>query len=285
MTFNSTLLLSLVLLLICNCDLQAGRPESFSQARKAAFQIYQELYPNGAKSKTFYCNCGYSEKRKIDESCKFARAKKLSWEHLVPAEKLGQAMGVWPYKKKVHGKWRWFHRSGLPWVTPEECIIKRGRKAGKAMSNRRCARKTSLEFRQAESDLYNLVPAISRLNKKRSSHPFAAKINEGETLKNGCMLEVLGKGKNRRAIAAKSIRGNIARAYLYMDLAHTDGKLLSDSQRERFQKWNLEDAPEEKTDCKRGELIFKKTGQVNPLIASPCKRLFPLNEISVVEKF
>ncbi|MDX2471294.1 MAG: endonuclease [SAR324 cluster bacterium] len=257
-----SLLFSFVLTLAFNLSLQAGGPENFSQGKKSAYKIYQKLYPKGHKSKTFYCNCSYDADKNIDGSCKNLGAEKLNWEHIVPAHALGLVMGVWPVKK-VKGKKDRYTTTGKKWVTPEACMIKGGTNKGKAMANRACAEKFS-RFNQAEGDLYNLVPAIAKLNKKRSNYPFAAMAQGGE-LANSCFMEVRGPKGKKKAYVQQKIQGNVARAYLYMDKTYGKNQLLTKEERNKFEAWSKSDPPTE-FDCKRAQMIYKITGVKNPYV-------------------
>jgi endonuclease I len=95
----------------------------------------------------FYCGCAYAGIEIELASCGYQpkkdpdRAKRLEWEHVVPAEAFGQSFPEW--------------REGHP-----ACVDSKG----KAFKGRNCARKMSPQFRYMEADLYNLQPAIGEVN-------------------------------------------------------------------------------------------------------------------------
>ncbi|MBT5230789.1 MAG: deoxyribonuclease I [Methylococcales bacterium] len=169
----------------------AEHPKSFSSAKSTANKLYQ------THLKTFYCNCDLKpnarKRNKLEPRFKFcgyearvpitkkgknnARAKRIEWEHVMPAWVFGHQRGCW--------------QSG-------------GRK--------NCS-KSDRVFKLMESDLHNLVPAVGELNGDRSNFRFA--MVPGEPRKYGaCDFEVDFKG--RKAEPPEGIRGDISRIYFYM---------------------------------------------------------------------
>lgn len=176
------LLLSSIFALALNAE------QSFSQSKKILKEIYKD------HQTTFYCGCDYSYANKgnmIDRSsCGYqpriavtkkgkdnARARRIEWEHVMPAENFGRYLPCW--------------REG-------------GRK--------NCS-KVSPEFRAMEADMMNLVPAIGELNGDRSNLRYGAfdpKVGQyGE-----CRFQVDFEAD--RAYVRPEIRGDIARIYFYM---------------------------------------------------------------------
>lgn len=108
------------------------RIDSFNEAKKKAAVIF-------AGQTEFYCGCRYSEQEVDLASCRYQvkrnanRAKRLEWEHIVPAENFGRSFVEW--------------REGHP-----ECV----RNDGTPFKGRNCAQKVSRVFRLMEADLYNL---------------------------------------------------------------------------------------------------------------------------------
>lgn len=158
----------------------AAHPSSFYQAKKAAQKIYAD------QQQSFYCGCDYQrygKKLRPDlESCGYSprknskRAKRIEWEHVMPA-------------------WAFGHQS--------QCWQNGGRKA---------CRKDK-QFRKMEADLHNLVPAVGEVNGDRSNYRF--EIISGEQRRYGrCDFEV--DFKARKAEPTPAVRGDIARTYFYM---------------------------------------------------------------------
>lgn len=121
----------------------ASHPTSFNQAKQVARSIYSEALP----AKSFYCGCDISISGKLwqpdFERCGYQvrkqekRAKRIEWEHIVPA-------------------WEFGHQ--------RQCWQEGGRK--------NCG-KTDKQFKKMESDLHNLVPAIGEVNGDRSNFRFS----------------------------------------------------------------------------------------------------------------
>ncbi|MCZ6876162.1 MAG: endonuclease I, partial [bacterium] len=102
--------------------------QSFSKAKKLAVQVY------AGHETTFYCGCKYTGKVIDHASCGYKpkkagkRAKRLEWEHVVPAHAFGQSFKEW--------------RDGHP-----KCVSRKG----KPFKGRNCARKTAIPFRYLEA--------------------------------------------------------------------------------------------------------------------------------------
>ena len=70
--------------------------------------------------------------------------------------------------------------------------------------------------------MYNLYPAIGEVNGRRSNYSMA--IIEGEKREFGkCDVEI----KNKKVEPRESIRGEIARTYMYMDSAYPGRGIIS----------------------------------------------------------
>ncbi|WP_415884886.1 endonuclease [Neptuniibacter sp. QD37_6] len=158
----------------------AEHPKSFGSAKK----ILKEIYADNQQS--FYCGCDYKAqgKKLVPDlkSCGYTprknanRAKRIEWEHVMPAWAFGHQLQCW--------------QDG-------------GRKTCKKNPN----------FKKMESDLHNLVPAIGEVNGDRSNYSFAQL--EGEPRVYGqCDMEV--DFKQRKVEPVEHRRGDIARTYFYM---------------------------------------------------------------------
>jgi deoxyribonuclease-1 len=178
-------------------EIKANKPlypiTSFKIAKKKA---HNEIYYDNQK--TFYCRCsfnttttngailntkecGYKPKRVNN------RSKHMEWEHIVPAYEIYKNLSC--------------YKEGHP-----ECLTKSG-----VLKGRKCCAKVDKWFQHAEADLHNLVPAIGELNADRSNFRF--KEIDGEKREYGaCDFEI----KDKIAEPTKSVRGDIARIWLYM---------------------------------------------------------------------
>ena len=106
----------------------------------------------------------------------------------------------------------WFGRDRSCWTEGHALCVK---KNGKAFKGRSCCVKDGVdaEFLAAHNDPHNLFPAGGEVNGDRSAHPYGTV--EGEPRKYGtCDFEVGGRPK--AAEPAEGVRGEVARAMLYM---------------------------------------------------------------------
>jgi deoxyribonuclease I len=229
---------SIVLLLILfSTNLYSEPLQSFSKAKKLLKEVYS------THQYTFYANCKYSyiKGNMIDrESCGYIprnertkkgkinkRAKRIEWEHIVPAENFGRQFTCW--------------REG-----DAKCV----KKNGKPYKGRKCCTKVNKKYRIMQADMHNLVPTIGELNADRSNYRFDFK--EASIGQYGDVpFQVLFK--ERRAKIKKDIRGDVARAYLYM--ADTYGMALSKQERKKFNAWDIED-PLSEWEIKRFEIMY-----------------------------
>ncbi|MFO1259146.1 MAG: endonuclease [Gammaproteobacteria bacterium] len=165
---------------------------------------------------TFYCGCKFNSHLIIDYTeCGYIphnskRAKRVEWEHLVPASWLGKQRACW--------------REQL-------CESKRGKK----FKGRNCCEKIDPAFNKAYLDLYNLVPAIGEVNGARKDYRFGMLgRNEANQYLEGCSMHI--NDRNHVVEPSEQVKGMIARAHLYM--ADTHELRLSVKQRKLFTKWD-----------------------------------------------
>ncbi|MDQ7984201.1 endonuclease I family protein [Pseudomonas sp. G34] len=169
-------LLALLCLTLCT-SLQAAPPQSFSQAKKIGWTLYER------QSVEFYCGCSFKGNRVDLKSCGYTprknanRAARIEWEHIVPAWQIGHQRQCWQ-----HG----------------------GRK--------NCSKNDSV-YRRAEADLHNLVPAIGEVNGDRSNYDFGW-LPQKPSQYGACPTVV--DFKARKVMPRQQVRGMIARTYLYM---------------------------------------------------------------------
>lgn len=169
-----------VVFLFFSTPVTAEPPKSFNSAKR----ILKEIYADNPQS--FYCGCDYYAKGKKlfpdHASCGFSprknakRAKRIEWEHVMPAWEFGHQLQCW--------------QDG-------------GRKA--------C--KKNPRFKRMEADLHNLVPAIGEVNGDRSNFGFTQLSGEPRVY-GQCDMEV--DFKRRKVEPVEHRRGDIARTYFYM---------------------------------------------------------------------
>lgn len=244
----------------------AEHPTSFSNAKKTAErEIYFDHF------KTFYCGCDFEFDDKGDrdndgnkhetmvhpESCGYtprkqttrsgkrnARIDRIEWEHVTPAHTLGGHLKAWQ------------DPASYP-----QCV----RSNGKAISGRDCAYEVSASFKMAHDDLHNLHPAVGELNGDRSNYPFAN--IEGEARSYGqCDFEV--DFKNDIVEPPNTVKGNIARIYLYMNKRYKFP--IHQDELNTLLSWNKQD-PADDWECTRNDRIKMVQGNDNPFVTDQCK--------------
>ena len=212
--------------------------ESFNKAKKRMVEVF------AGHETTFYCGCSYTGKDIDLASCGYQPkkdaaklAKRLEWEHVVPAHAFGQAFKEW--------------REGHP-----DCVDSKG----KSFQGRNCARKMVKLFRFMEADLYNLQPAIGEVNGLRSN--FSMEMIPGEKREFGaCDVEI----ENHKVEPRAEIRGDIARTYLYMNQAYPGKGIISRSNQKLFEAWDKLD-PVDDWERERARRIESIQGNKNPFI-------------------
>ena len=136
------------------------------------------------------------------------RAKRVEWEHVVPAENFGRQLSCW--------------REG-----DVKCVTKKG----KSFKGRRCCKKVSPIFKKMEADMFNLVPSVGEVNADRSNFRY---MDTRENLKGQygeCKFKV--DFKSRKVYPADYTKGFIARTYFYfhkkykIEVSKRDKKMFS----------------------------------------------------------
>lgn len=219
---------------------------SFSKSKKLLGKV---IYGEDREKITFYCGCRYDRQNKvIPEGCSYydagnsARSKRIEWEHIVPAAAFGGQLKEW--------------KDGDP-----QCVDSKGRK----FKGRNCASKMNKKFQYMQADMYNLVPAIGRINADRSNFDYGE--IPGEERKYGnCDFEI----KNNTAEPRESIRGDIARTYFYMDSAYPGFNIVNSKNRAMLEKWDKAD-PVDEWECKRAKEIEKIQKNPNLILKARCK--------------
>ena len=115
-----------------------------------------------------------------------------------------------------------------------------------------------------QADMYNLYPAIGEVNGRRSNYSMA--IIKGEKREFGkCDVEIT----NNKVEPRKSIRGEIARTYMYMDSVYPGRGIISKKNKNLFESWNKSD-PVDQWECRRARRIEKIQGNRNEVVMRDC---------------
>ncbi|MBH24676.1 MAG: endonuclease I [Myxococcales bacterium] len=196
-----------------------------------------------AHPRTFYCDCPFEGKEVSLKGCGYKvrknskRAKRLEWEHVVPAAAFGRSLKPWA--------------EGHP-----KCKDSKKR----PYKGRRCAEKISKRFRLMEADLYNLRPAIGEVNGDRSDKEVGLVSGEPRVY-GACDVEITKDTVEPR----EAIRGDVARTYLYMNQAYPGTLSLTDEQKAMFEAWSSNDPPDA-WERKWADRVEELQGNRNPFI-------------------
>jgi len=241
LTMKNTFIILLVTLslptLAANQEIQ-----SFSKAKKI---LEKQVYHNHRK--TLYCGASFDAKKKITPPHGFSttkyvkRAKKVEWEHVVPAENFG----------RTFVEWRDGHK---------RCINSKG----KAFKGRKCAEKVNTEYRYMQSDMFNLYPAIGAVNALRSNYNFTM-LPAVRSNFSSCAMKI----NNRKAEPPEMARGQISRTYLYMEGAYKRYS-MSKSQRQLISAWDKM-YPVDAWECARAKKISRLQKSGNDVVKSRCE--------------
>lgn len=227
---------------------------SFSKSKS---KLEKQVYNTKEKRIEQYCGCSYDASKNIAKACWFdsvkdsSRAKKIEWEHVVPAETF------W----KNFKEWKDWHK---------DCVDSKG----KQFKWRSCAEKTNKEYQLMQSDVYNLIPAIWELNAIRSNHSYLEIAGEKKEYWT-CDFEVqkvkVNKTTNVSIEPPNNIKGDAARIYRYMEKTYWF-KLISDKNKKIFDYWEKID-PVDKKECEIYKL--KKAIQNNKMfiLEEACKQI------------
>jgi len=188
---------------IVSADNSQGEMKSFRTAKKLlAEQVYHD------HRLAFYSGCRFRKYQKrlmpVLSSCGYkirkneTRAKRIEWEHVMPAWVFGHQLRCW----QDGGR--------------ENC------------------KDNNPKFRTMEGDMHNLVPAIGELNGDRSN--FSFRMLEGEPRVYGETINMEIDFKGRDVEPPDEVWGDIARIYFYMRDRY--GIRLSSSQQKLMQSWN-----------------------------------------------
>lgn len=215
--------------------------ESFNKAK----QLLETQVYNDHRT-TLYCDAEFNSNKKVTAPEGFTtskyikRSRKIEWEHVVPAENFGRTFSEWREGHKL-------------------CVNSKG----KSFKGRRCAEKMNSEYRYMQADMFNLYPAIGAVNALRSNYNFtmlpAAKSDFGS-----CAMKI----DNRKAEPPERARGEIARAYLYMEETYKQYS-MSKAQRQLMSAWDKM-YPVTDWECTRAKKIYKIQKNKNKVIDNRC---------------
>lgn len=219
--------------------------ESFSKAKHTL-----ERYVYRDHRETLYCKASFDKKKNITLPAGFStpkhekRAKRVEWEHVVPAENFGRGFSAW--------------RSG-----DAACV----NNDGKRFRGRKCAEEVSRDFRLMQADMYNLYPAIGAVNAIRSNYNFVAMGESNRSTFGSCPMLI----ENHKVLPPEYTRGIIARTYLYMQGAYPEHFKMSAQQLKQMKAWDKA-YPPDAWECERNHRIERLQGNKNPIVLQACQK-------------
>lgn len=160
-------------------------PANFDQAK---IWLKNQVYHDRTEIGTFYCGCpwrwvGRSAGRTDLDRCGYSiraqeiRAKRIEWEHVVPASMMGRQLQCWQE------------------------------------GGRRNCRSQSALFNIMEADMHNLTPSVGEINADRSNYRFGI-LPDTPYRYGQCDFKV--DFPNRVAEPKDAVKGKIARKYFYI---------------------------------------------------------------------
>ncbi len=206
----------------------AGLPNTAQSFETAKKWLYEKVYADHPK--TFYCGCDYvrapGQPGAINlRGCGVTvrqdpeRAQRLEAEHVFPAAMFGNFRPCWREPE------------GFP-----DCV----KDNGKALTGRQCCEKVDPVFEAAHNDLYNLFPAEGEINGDRKDYSWGMAPGAPSGVYGRCAMKIAPD--IRRAEPPAAVKGDIARAMLYM--SETYGFNLADQDRQLFTAWARQDPPD-----------------------------------------
>lgn len=200
---------------------------------------------------TLYCGAPFDAQKNVELPVGFStpshenRARRIEWEHVVPAENFGRHFEAW--------------RSG-----DAQC-----KKGFKRFKGRSCAELVSRPFRLMQADMYNLFPAIGAVNALRSNYRFTQFAANTPSTFGSCTMKI--DKRFQMAEPPERARGEAARASLYMAWAYAQHFNLSDAQRKLFEAWDRT-YPVTAWECLRAKRIEKLQRNENPFVKESCRK-------------
>ena len=218
--------------------------DSFTSAKK---WLEKDVYYDHRY--TIYCNAEFNDDKLVRLPKGFktdkysSRAKRIEWEHVVPAENFGRTFAEW--------------RDGHP-----ECVDLKG----KPFKGRKCAEQTNKEYRFMQADMYNLYPAIGAVNALRQNYNFTQFQSDTPSSFGTCLMKI----QDRKAEPPALARGVIARTYLYFESAYRRYR-MSEAQRKLMEVWDKQ-YPVDSWECERACRIQHIQKNKNKIIQNRCEQ-------------
>lgn len=211
---------------LSNADLERQQ-WSWNKAKSFAATIWEAQIPQTAGTyQSFYCGCSITRtgdsSGDVDlASCNYQspgnlnRARRLEWEHIVPASKLGQGRACWT--------------TGLPACTNAQGIVEPGRS---------CCEMADPIYQMMASDPVNLAPAIGEVNAARSDTPYGM-VERAQSTAFGPTCGMYVDGSAGYAEPPDRRKGDVARVMAYMSKAY--GLTVPAKDADLYVQWMAQD--------------------------------------------
>lgn len=196
---------------------------------------------------TLYCGCAYTPRDNQSggdtdlSSCDYeitgmnyqSRADDLEWEHIVPASLMpARSFACW---------------NDESYATANQCDE----------PGRSCCERSDSAAQKMIFDLHNLAPSVGQVNAQRSNDRYGLVAGEEHPLI--CDIEF----GNAVTEPSESIRGDVARTWLYMHSQHS--LVLESDELAMYLRWSQLDPPEQ-DEFVRNERVKALQGVGNPYI-------------------
>ncbi len=206
-------------------------------SREIAEKQLNRIYKLAGKFQTLHCGCTFDKIKQVSTSlCERGgknvledkNSRILEWVSMMPEYVFGKTLKCW---------------------TKNLCV----RPGDIKVKGAQCCSEVSPKYKKMESDMHNIFPAINKpYSMEQSSDAFFGGIWEYEF----CPEET----------PATHIKGNIARAYLYMSYQYKIS--LEEGLEDMLRKWHFEDPPDNWEE-NRNDKIEAIQGNRNPFIDHP----------------
>lgn len=223
---------------------------SWSSAKTMAADIWDVQLPQSDTYSSFYCGCsiertsGSSGEVNLS-SCGYEsqgnlnRARRLEWEHIMPASYFGQGRQCW--------------QKGAP-----QCVDSQGQ----PFAGRACCEIADPIYQMMSNDPVNLVPSVGEVNGDRSNYPFGP-VRQGQSY-GQCQMVI--DTQNNVAQPPANRRGDVARVYAYMSKAYGVG--IPADVADLYVYWMQQD-PVSEEEIRINRAIQDAGHRANPFVLGP----------------
>jgi len=225
----------------------------------------------GPSGSTFFCQCPYFRKDINLKACGFSfeeffdRQKRVEWVPVVSIDSMARSFDSF----KGHQACKRVNQ--IPTRSRMRSMGGSGSYYNYALTEKpfdgiECVRKVDELFNRMEADLYNLVPEVGAITILKKDAQLAD-IEVFIPQFGNCNLKIL----NNLFTPPSSLKGDVARIFMYMDWAYPGKNIISLSQKKLLENWNRMD-PVSKEECERARKIHELQGNENPFVEKLCKK-------------